>query len=350
MIGFRNIRHFGMYMSILTILSCLPILLTPKKPISQMLSLGLISIFSCYFYITGGRAATYITIILLLAIALIPKGYKFKRLIIILAGVSCGMIATDRITPENWSYDLTRAFGTNTMEYKSIDAATSGRLTLWNQSLKAIQSKPILGSGAGEQPKFGPQYNSDHPHNIILQFILDWGLVGAIIFIVSVIAFYRHLWRKRALIREDPISIIATAILLYLLMHSMVSGALFMRLNLIIAAIAWAIIFSRTCDIKTTSTNHNIVKFPILAAAVWVTTIPLLAVWVSTDPTKTNIAVLTNFPLLEMKTGGTEWRLRLIDQAGVNLTKSDYAFLRKHCSEKTCEAQLESHRKQNSQK
>jgi O-Antigen ligase len=66
--------------------------------------------------------------------------------------------------------------------FSSGDAA-SGRLQMWQTTIEAIRNMPFFGYGAGtfrsnmaSAWSFGYPYN--HPHNFVLQFVYDWGVIG----------------------------------------------------------------------------------------------------------------------------------------------------------------------------
>jgi O-antigen ligase len=64
----------------------------------------------------------------------------------------------------------------------SVDSFSSGRTELWRDGLKAISQQPFLGHG-GNQFRYqvpSAQKTYNHPHNSILQFTYEWGLIGAL--------------------------------------------------------------------------------------------------------------------------------------------------------------------------
>lgn len=64
----------------------------------------------------------------------------------------------------------------------STDAMTSGRLTLWTNALRVAAEYPLLGSGAGSSWWLVPLDGFYHvqPHNAVVQFLLNWGLIPTI--------------------------------------------------------------------------------------------------------------------------------------------------------------------------
>ncbi|RYY24502.1 MAG: O-antigen ligase family protein [Sphingomonadales bacterium] len=64
----------------------------------------------------------------------------------------------------------------------STDAMMSGRLTIWASALRVAAEYPLLGSGAGSNWWLVPLDGFYHvqPHNAVVQFLLNWGLIPTI--------------------------------------------------------------------------------------------------------------------------------------------------------------------------
>ncbi len=71
----------------------------------------------------------------------------------------------------------------------SADAMASGRLTLWTNALHVAADYPLLGSGAGSNWWIVPSNGFHHvqPHNALVQFILNWGLIPTIPALVLIV-------------------------------------------------------------------------------------------------------------------------------------------------------------------
>lgn len=75
----------------------------------------------------------------------------------------------------------------------------SGRIILYSNSLELFKEKPIIGIGWREFKKHSlGLINSDvgsHPHNIYLQLLTEFGIIGFILFIIPVIYLYYKTYR-----------------------------------------------------------------------------------------------------------------------------------------------------------
>ncbi len=63
----------------------------------------------------------------------------------------------------------------------SAEDATSGRIEIWKSTIKAINEAPVIGHGSATY-RFNMMktngYPYNHPHNFVLQFSYDWGILG----------------------------------------------------------------------------------------------------------------------------------------------------------------------------
>ncbi|NTZ42073.1 O-antigen ligase family protein [Altererythrobacter sp. SALINAS58] len=103
------------------------------------------------------------------------------------------------------------------------DTSSSGRVEIWTATLPYIQLRPFFGWGEG-QMLWMPQAKGVfvHPHNVILQVLLAWGMVG-----LAIIAGL-SLWLARQLfpqISRDDLPFVLPVLMITA--FSLIDGALF---------------------------------------------------------------------------------------------------------------------------
>lgn len=109
------------------------------------------------------------------------------------------------------------------------NSATSGRHQIYRTALEIIKDKPIVGIGAGMlrydfQEYYAKIYDEKsldsyeklwldispfHAHNILIDFLVSWGLIGLILFIYILYKIYK------TFIQNKPISLIASIGFIY---------------------------------------------------------------------------------------------------------------------------------------
>jgi O-antigen ligase len=97
------------------------------------------------------------------------------------------------------------------------------RISFLKSSLETWQKNPILGMGIGSWPvimKYGDMRG--YPHNIIIEVLLELGLVGLIFFLIFIGYALKTFFRRNVL--RNPISLFVFLIFLTTFLEAMVSG------------------------------------------------------------------------------------------------------------------------------
>jgi O-antigen ligase len=121
---------------------------------------------------------------------------------------------------------------------------SSGRFDMWAGTWNAILQRPLLGHGAGQY--FVVVYDKlggfNHPHDIVLQVLFHWGLVGAICY-VSLATLLA--WRVFTALRTpQPADAAALLVGMSLLTMSLYEGTLFHTYPTMMIAFALALIIA----------------------------------------------------------------------------------------------------------
>lgn len=126
----------------------------------------------------------------------------------------------------------------------SADAATGGRLSFWVATWDAYLSVKWFGAGPGATAWILPATQWPHiqPHNIILEFLLNWGLIGAAaaVYLLArlIAALHRRAARDRALV---PFVLLADC----LLVIAVFDGTFHFAQHLMLGAAAAGIVLAR---------------------------------------------------------------------------------------------------------
>jgi len=101
------------------------------------------------------------------------------------------------------------------------DSGSSGRLEIWGQTLHAISAHPWMGYG---EAQFSRLINGNfaQPHNSVLQSLLAWGVVGAVL-IAILVAWLANRIRINMSEAEAPFLFAAANLMVF----SLIDGSLF---------------------------------------------------------------------------------------------------------------------------
>lgn len=91
------------------------------------------------------------------------------------------------------------------VEFQNVGGTTffgrAGRLELWSATLKMLQHYPIFGAGlSGFADRIGPYWNANHPerfidpHNVVLNFWVETGVLGLVAFFWALVVVVRSAW------------------------------------------------------------------------------------------------------------------------------------------------------------
>ena len=128
----------------------------------------------------------------------------------------------------------------------SVDVLTSGRIVLWSDTWKRLADGTGMwfGWGGNGFMRMGLARGFIfHPHNVILQMLTDWGIIGLVLFANFLGAALRALTGLGLRTSDGALAI---SILVFLLVAGMLDGGLYHPQFLIYAGLAFGMLFART--------------------------------------------------------------------------------------------------------
>lgn len=113
------------------------------------------------------------------------------------------MIAAAALSAANWTnrpeLGWWHAFS-RSVAAENISELTSTRTDFWKITWNEIKQSPLLGHGPDAYRLIRPRLDGHQPHNWVLQWLLDTGLAGALVFFLLLV---RLLWRGLRSIKND---------------------------------------------------------------------------------------------------------------------------------------------------
>lgn len=222
--GFANLRHTGYFFAPAIAVGVAHLAAQPSK--FTITHFGLLIVNIAIMLWLGSRGPVFGLLIGFTFCAIRFSEFRSARFLL-KAGVATGIAAMISIilpTPKGHSFGALQRFWSSNSE---IGAFSSGRTDFWSEAVELIMMKPLFGYGS-HQYQFASEMAGGvykHPHNSILQFIFDWGLVGGILFIMLLgYAVYMAIWRSRG---QRYVQIISAMGLISTLAYSLIDGILF---------------------------------------------------------------------------------------------------------------------------
>jgi O-antigen ligase len=146
-----------------------------------------------------------------------------------------------------------------------INELTTNRWTIWKLTLPRVLEHPWMGHGQGQFVKMMTEFKGRimHPHNSLVQFLYEWGIVGTVSLAILVV---RPLRRKlRSWQRSDRANLPAIGALTAICIHSLFDGALFDPFPIMVAVISFAILASAEFSKPGSSQLERLTIVPTLA-------------------------------------------------------------------------------------
>ncbi len=142
---------------------------------------------------------------------------------VITAGVLVSVIAYK----PNELFGLERIWSSFFREVNTINSVSSGRIIMWEKTAEAIADHPYFGHGENQfQLATGPTGGGfKQPHNAILQYGYQWGILGGALFFAMVGGLVHRIIRYKNWGQE--ISSSSIIIIVSTLIYALYDGALY---------------------------------------------------------------------------------------------------------------------------
>jgi O-antigen ligase len=92
-----------------------------------------------------------------------------------------------------------RFFHGDTKSVGGVSINVTGRDALWSANWGWFVKKPLIGYGAGASDRMTlalPNHGAGHPHNDYLRILVDYGLVGFVLWMSAYLALLRLTWKR----------------------------------------------------------------------------------------------------------------------------------------------------------
>ena len=214
--GIGNIRRVGGYASALLGL-CLGGLALRSDRRLLPLAIACLGFFVAFW--TGARGTVFAIVVGSLAAAIFFRPLRTWRLpvfAIVTAGIGLALTFVQPV-----------AVGANGPANMLRDRGDDGRLDVWRHAVVAVKESPVYGYGEGQTAQVFPRPRGQgrhyaHAHNLLLQWLMAWGLIGAVCLLAL------SIWAGALLVRYATIEAMPflTACSAQLA-HAMIDGALY---------------------------------------------------------------------------------------------------------------------------
>jgi len=259
---FGNAIYLAIYM-VFSIFLCFYMMFTQSKQVWQKWMYGIVAFFEVIIlYYTATRSAIlgFIGGLILVGLIIVIKERNnlFVRKIAfgILAGVAILVLGFVSIKDTEYVKTSKVLSRFSTLSFSEIK--TQGRYYVWPMAIEGFKERPLLGWG---QENFNFVFNKyydpglygqeewfDRTHNILLDKLVEGGILGFLSYISIFVAFFYYIWR-----RKSTFSLNEKAIL-----TAMISAYIFHNLFVFDNLISYIIFFSLLAYVHYVATKDEI--------------------------------------------------------------------------------------------
>lgn len=237
-LGVVNIRHVGFYVVVGAAMA-FGISATEARPRFYWLAVVAATLCCTELFWSGSRAPLLALLVASFASAMLVPALRRVRLLgaLLIAYTSAAGLSLLYAPPAaNFGLYRMLAAGSET----AANAMTSGRVDLWSGSFRALLASPIFGHGEAQFVKIVPEAQGFlyHPHNVLLQVLVQWGLAGTLIFLILAGLLWLRLFRG-ARIAGGPAAPAFLAVNTFAV-YAMFDGVLFFVYPMMIVAFLFA--------------------------------------------------------------------------------------------------------------
>ncbi|MBY8826469.1 O-antigen ligase family protein [Sphingomonas colocasiae] len=244
-IAASNVRQLGFYSAIGALLA-LGLAATDGDGKMRWRLLAVSAMLCALSFWSGTRSSLLaIAAAVPVSLAALPRIRRPLALAGLCVSLLGGMVIAWPLPAPSPNYGVVRIVSSTQAARDGVNAMSSGRLAMWRGTLREIARRPWFGHGEGQfrqqVPESGGVFN--HPHNIALQLLFQWGVVGTLLSLsLGALLFVRLITAARAAQAEAlPPLLVITGLLVY----SLYEGTLFHPYPLAMAAFMIAVIMSR---------------------------------------------------------------------------------------------------------
>lgn len=252
-----NIRYLG-YITMIGCLYCIiSIILESNYKKVILFSFLFVVNFSLLFWLGGRGSILAFLISAVLSISFVQTRFtiKAKNVIYILGLIIISCIISIPFSVYQWN-GLNRFFRLSQVPDLTLDRFSTGRVDLWIESVNLISKNILIGYGP-EAHIFETKIGLLQPHNFVLQFLLEFGLLGCLLFLI--ILYYII---KKSLdnirINCNINNLFCFSVIISIAIHGLYDGTLYHAPPIIIFCIGSAYIFSEFLKRNNILTKYQV--------------------------------------------------------------------------------------------
>ena len=177
-----NIRHAGFNM-LVAVAAAIGLVFSAKNKVDALLgALGLLLVCGCLVWL-GGRGSM-LSLIIGISFAwwvVSPKVFLWKKAAVI-GSVLLSVVLAEQLS--QFKFNGLRNSVSKSVAAEDFNRLSSGRLVIWQDSMEKLEGHWVMGFGSQAYLMLPDRVvrKTSSPHNVFVQFLLEWGVIGTLLF------------------------------------------------------------------------------------------------------------------------------------------------------------------------
>ena len=233
---FTHIRH-------LTFFAVAVLLLSPPKRERLWIWIPVLTVTWGVLFWSGGRAGILVACFGIGLIVVLRRQWNllFYHAVAALMGFQLSLLFPVNIQWLGLGSALERTVGST-----GVNELFTGRLDIWRWSLQSLKGHWLFGIGP-EGFRYlirSQEIGISQPHGTWVQILLEWGIPGAVAFLILQVKALVEIWRKRGKILENDYATGCFALIFGFALFSFVDGVYYHSLPMMLLAYGYAVVWA----------------------------------------------------------------------------------------------------------
>lgn len=244
-----HIRIIGMLASVAVAASAVPLYFAKLDKEKTSLLAALLFISWALVMWSGGRISIVAIVVLILLLSFAARVYlrvSWSKLFALFMLLLLASLSAEQMAVFSWS-GMQRAAGMSSAGLEQglltgVEKIGNGRIEIWQTAFEGFMQSPLWGLGPYgyyflDRPSF-----YDHTHNFLIEFLVEWGLIGASLLLASFsyVALFCIKQLKLAVSNQKISFLTALSVVLVLSITGLADGVYFLLLPCFIVVTGFA--------------------------------------------------------------------------------------------------------------
>ncbi len=223
-----HIRHTGYMITAALSVSMAHFATSESRKVMAMQA-GFMTLGWAFLFWCGGRASMLSSLLVMAGLLCLLKHQKAKPLKhagCMMGAAFLGLLIAEYMAVFPWNGALQGIIRSipDDMTINEINRTGSGRLLFWKTSLESLHGHVWFGLGPQGYFNMPNRVYGLHPHNVLIQFLVEWGVSGTLLFLALIYSLIVKGYTLVMRTNIDDYRVVAGAVIVVLTVNGLADG------------------------------------------------------------------------------------------------------------------------------